>query len=219
MSETENSIWHRYKKRIIVALILLVLLLLWLLWPQPSEEIPEFQTMNYLPEEVTKSGKYFPLPHRGKPLPGRPDEPMPIPRRVYSNVELTINGKPVKQQPIRLPAGSIIQVEGVIWGQPDLPKGIHIGGGIGLVTRAKNERGWILQRAGFYETKMTTVSKGENRDVPRCDIEVKNYSLPEEPGEYLLVVVSWATVGQGDHPGMIAAEYQLDLVEPGDWRQ
>ncbi len=216
MSSTEDSIWHRYKKRIIVVLILLVLLLLWFLWPRPIEAIPEFQTMKYLPEEVTKSGKYFPLPHQGKPLPGRPDEPMPIPRKIYADVELTINGKLVKQQPIRLPAGSTIQVEGVIWGQPDLADEVYIDAGIGLVTRANNERGWILRDVNFQETNMTTVPKGNNPSVKRCAIAVKNYTLPESPGEYLLVVVSSATVGQGDHPGLIAAEYQLDLVEPGD---
>ncbi len=215
MSSTEESIWHRYKKRIIVILILLALLLLWFLWPRPIEAIPEFQTMKYLPEEVTKSGKYFPLPHQGKPLPGRPDEPMPIPKKIYADVELTINGKPVKQQPIRLPAGSIIQVEGIIWGQPDLPDKVYISAGIGLVTRANNERGWILRDTNFQKTDMTTVSRGKHKSVKRCDFSVKNMVLPDEPGEYLLVVVSSATVGQGDHPGLIAAEYQLDLVESG----
>jgi len=216
MSSTEESFFHRHKRRFLLVLIILALLLLWFLWPREEEAIPEFQTMKYLPDEVTKSGKYFPLPHRGKPLPGRPDEPMPIPRKVYADVELKINGQLVEQQPIRLPAGSTIQVEGVIWGQPDLPDRVYIDAGIGLVTRAKNKRGWILRDTNFQKTDMTTVSRGKHKSVKRCTITVKNYTLPEKPGEYLLVVVSSATIGQGDHPGLIAAEYQLDLVEPGN---
>ncbi|MBL4886060.1 MAG: hypothetical protein JKY95_16190, partial [Planctomycetaceae bacterium] len=103
---------------------------------------------------------------------------------------------------------SIIEVEGTIWGQPDLPWNVSIGGGIGIVQNAKNKRGWIIHREGYSKSHTYGGTPGKQKTLSRSTFEVKKYKLPEEPGEYLLVILSCAHVG-GDHPELIAAEYNL----------
>jgi len=204
-----ETIWQKYKTLMIVTAVVVLLLLLWLLWPKTVETEFVSPILQMLPAEIQKSGKFFPLPYEGKLLSGRPKEPMPIPKSVYEEVELTIDGKQVKKSPIVFPAGTTIQVKGVIWGQPELPRNIDIGGGLGIVQNAKNKRGWIVHREGYLHSNTTTVPRGSNTSANRCTFEVKNYKLPEEPGEYLLVVLSCARLGMVDHPELIAAAYDL----------
>ncbi|MBL4886062.1 MAG: hypothetical protein JKY95_16200 [Planctomycetaceae bacterium] len=210
-SYTEEAFGGKYKWPMVIAAIVAVVILLWFWWPQPAEPVFIPPIMQTLPKEIQQSGKFFPLPYEGKLLPGRPKEPMPIPRSVYADVELTINGKQVEKTPILFPAGSIIEVEGTIWGQPDLPWNVSIGGSVGIVQNAKNKRGWILHSERGSHSNTTSVPQGNYPSVKRCTFEVKKYKLPEEPGEYLLVVLSWAHIG-GDHPELIAAKYDL-LIE------
>ncbi len=204
---------HQRRRKIAAALLfllLLLLLLIWFRWPRSSPQ-PVLVARNFsaLPEEVLKAGKYFPLPYEGKKLPGRPEEPMPIPKKVYDDVELSINSKPVQKEPIVLPAGSVVLIEGVICGQPALPRNTDIGGCVGIVQKSNNKRGWILHSTRGSHAHTSTVSRGKIKSLRCCTFDVENYKLPEEPGEYLLVVTSYAYIGPYDHPELIAAEYDL----------
>ena len=212
MSNTASQEHHQRRRKIAVAaiLLLLLLLLIWFWWPQPSTQpVLDARNVSALPEEVLKAGKYFPLPYEGKKLPGRPEEPMPIPKKVYHDVEISINSKPVQTKPIVFPAGSVVEVEGVIWGQPGLPQNTSIGGGLGIVQKSNNQRGWILHSTRNTNSHTTTVSRGKIESLRCCTFNVEKYKLPEEPGEYLLVVTSWAHDGPYNHPELIAAEYDL----------
>ena len=207
-SYTEETIWEKYKWQMVIAAIVAIIILVWFWWPKPAEPVFIPPVMQTLPKEIQQSGKYFPLPYEGKLLPGRPEEPMPIPQSVYADVELTINGKQIVESPIIFPAGSTIEVEGIIWGQPGLPWNISIGGSVGIIQNAKNKRGWTLHSDRGSHSSTTSVPRGGHPSVKRCEFEVKKYKLPEEPGEYLLVVLSTAHLG-GNHPILIASQYDL----------
>src|SRR5690606_21995047 len=101
------------KRHWIAVCLLLLAFLLWWLWPRPPVTRPApVPPIDGMPtnEELHTEG-YWPLPFDdvdpGEPLLGRPDVQMPIPRRIYERVELTIDGEPV-QEPIVLPAGKLV---------------------------------------------------------------------------------------------------------------
>jgi hypothetical protein len=185
----------------------------WWLWPQPDAVTPPLPAPikvladgrpNPLADAEFNSGTYFPLPDEGEPLPGRPAEPMPVPRMIYGNVRLTIDGQAVEHEPVHLVGGMTVHVAGVIFGRPELPQYIVIGAGLGLVSRAENERGWIVRWDRYFGAHCSASS--EDPDVA-CSRFEGNYAVPAEPGEYVLVVLSDAHLMGSSHPILIAAAY------------
>lgn len=183
-------------------------LVTWWFWQSlsypPTDSPPrEYATMKFLSQiEGIRDGELFPLPFEGmevagRPLAGRPNQELPISPEIYANVELKLDGKPVGSGSVILPAGQTIAVEGVIHANEQLDRNIGLGAGLGLVTRADNQRGWMVRWIKFL---------GDHTSNRRCEFAGK-YVVPNEPGEYVLVVVSSAMMGNGDHPCLLAAEY------------
>jgi hypothetical protein len=206
------------RTRVAVAGVLVVAVVAWWLWPRPDAAMPPLPAPipvladgrpNPLADPEFNSGTYFPLPDEGEPLPGRPTEPMPVPRMIYGDVRLTIDGQPVEHGPVHLAGGKTVHVAGVIFGQPELPQHIGIGAGLGLVSRADNERGWIVRWDRYYGGHCS--ASREDPDVACRDFE-GDYPVPAEPGEYVLVVLSDAHMPATSHPILIAAAYDA-LIE------
>jgi hypothetical protein len=129
---------------------------------------------------------------------------MPISPEIYAKVDLKLDGKPVGAGPVILQSGSTVEVEGVILAHPDLDRRLAMDGGFGLVTRAENEQGWLIRTFDFFHS---------NTRAGRCTFD-GTYQVPDQPpGEYLLVVISAAHVGGGDHPMLLAAQYDAVIVE------
>ncbi len=203
--------WRDRKRLMAMVIILLVVLLYWIALPGTGQPPHVYDSMAHLPREVAQSGKFYPLPFdNAEPLSGRPEVPMPIPRSIYSKVELKINGRRVESKLITLSAGDTVHVEGKIFGQSDLPQQVKMDGGISVVTRASNDLGWMIHRPQFFGGKMQALDPRNSESQRYCSFE-GDYSLPEQTGEYLLVVVSSAYLGLREHPALLAAEFPLDL--------
>jgi hypothetical protein len=206
LQDREES--SRLRLVIILLVVLLLLLLLSMYWfkqsgPTTTKVSTEFLRSgpaDRMPEDFLVEGEHYPLPEDGKPLPGRPNVPMPIPRKIYQNVELKIDGK-VVESPLKFRAGQHVTVDGVIDGNPELSPYVSFSGGLALVTRADNQRGWHIRHYGFCHS-----STGQRR----CHFDGE-YTFPNKPGKYVLIVPSSAVVGNVDHPILIAAEYDLTL--------
>lgn len=202
-----------YQFPVPISLVVVFLLLLGFVWywvasnePSPttaSAVVPLRDTNGLLPQDLLVEGEHYPLPEEGTPLPGRPDVVMPIPKQIYSNVELKLDGK-IVESPVVLAAGKHVSVEGDIIGNPDLHSSVIFDGGLAFVTRADNERGWIFRHHKHFH------SNTSNR---RCRFDGE-FTLPNEPGEYVLIVLSSAEltyITEKLVPWLIAAEYDLTL--------
>jgi hypothetical protein len=155
--------------------------------------------MTFLPEpEGLKDGDFYVPPFDDMPLAGRPAQPMAICKDIYDHVELDIDGSRVGKGAITLKSGSTVQVKGAIFANTSLDPRVAMDGGLGLVSRSKNKRGWTVRWHAFY---------GGHTGGGCCTFEGK-YVVPKAPGEYILVVISSAHVGPVDHPLLLAAEYQ-----------
>jgi len=86
---------------------------------------------------------------------------------------------------------------GAIFANKCLDPRVVLDGGLALVSRANNKPGWTIRSSQYSKSHF---SQG------RCTFEVR-YVVPEEPGEYLLVVLSSASLGQVNHPWLIAGQY------------
>jgi hypothetical protein len=177
-------------------------------WQARGRDLPEVPAahlpgdQNYLlPSSLLVEGEHHPLPDVEVPVPGRPEVPMPIPHTIYREVELKLNNK-VVESPLTLSAGQHVTVEGVIRGNPKLPPSVSLSGGLAFVTRDTNKRGWSFRHYKFFHSN-------SSQRVGRFD---GAFTLPDEPGEYVLAVLSTAEVGyEKIIPILIAAEYDLTL--------
>lgn len=187
------------------------LLILWLLFGKNTTETPSIGQTNPSPASVQailerlnreRDGELFPLPFtgsgfEGKPLPGRPNKPLPVAHEIFADVELKLDGRLVDDRLVVLPAGKTISVEGVVHGNQQLNPNSALGAGLGIVSRSDNQRGWMIRWFKFLggnTSRLRRTCKGE-------------FDVPAEPGEYVLVFISWAYQGSEDHPGLLAAEY------------
>src|SRR5690606_16969965 len=103
-----------------------------------------------------------------------------------------------------LPAGKLVRFAGTIHAQPDYPLPITMDGHIGLVTKAANERGWLIR--WFF---MPSESGGRDRT---CEFGGE-FHVPDVPGDYLLVVLSSASSGVvPEIPILMAAAYDAEII-------
>lgn len=184
--------------------IALLLLLFWF-WPRPKSPLatPSVTVQDLSAVPGMTSGELFPLPFEGTPVPGRPEQPMPISPDIYASTELKIDGQLVGRDGLTLQSGQIVQVQGVIQAQKKMPRNMNMDGGLGLVSRATNERGWIIRWPAFFGGH-TGIGTGKLQ----CEFDGQ-YKVPNEPGEYLLVVISSAHVGHSSHWALLAAQYNV----------
>jgi hypothetical protein len=207
-SARESDDSTRIRLVVLLFIVITLLLLLAWYWFRPGEVTSAKVTTEFLrsgpndrlPEDFLVEEEHYPLPEDGNSLPGRPDVPMPIPEKIYQNVELKIDGK-IVESPLRFRAGQHVMVEGVIDGNPELTPYVSFSGGLALVTRADNRRGWHIHHYEFCHSKTSR---------RKCHFDGE-YTFPNEPGEYVLIIPSSAVVGHVDHPILIAAEYDLTL--------
>lgn len=198
-----STIDSRYRWGAALALGI-ALCVLWILWVRREPTVPKlFPSMSFLPndQELAEDG-YWPLPFGdvdpGDQLSGRPDVPMPISRKIYERVELFIDGKPVAAEPIKFRSSQTFTADGIIYGDENLPSNVGMDGHLGWVTRARNKRGWIIEPfAASLEC-----SSSQRRATFRGE-----FVAPENPGEYLLVVISSAHIPPGPHPCLMAGAF------------
>lgn len=199
------------RRLLALAASVVALLILWLLFGSNSAETLLIEQTNPPLADVQatlkrlnreRGGELFPLPFtgsgfEGKPLPGRPNKPLPVAHEIFADVELKLDGRIVDDHLVVLPAGKTISVEGVVHGDPRLNPNTCLGAGLGIVSRSDNQRGWMIRWFKFLggnTSRLRRTCKGE-------------FNVPNEPGEYVLVFISWAYQGSEDHPGLLAAEY------------
>jgi hypothetical protein len=201
MIETPASGLARGRGKWVVVVIAAVLALLALLLLRRPEQParPSYATMTFLPDtESLRAGDYY-IYFDDKPLSGRPAKPVPICREIYDHVELDLDGRRIGDATITLKGGATIDVKGTIFPNKALDPRVEIDGGLALVSRADNKPGWTIRSPQFY---------GSHFSEGRCTFEVR-YVVPQEPGEYLLVVLSSASVGISNHPMLLAAQYPV----------
>jgi hypothetical protein len=201
VSATRANGLQRGRAKWVVAAIAGVLALLALLLlrrpEQPAE--PRYAAMTFLPNAETLRDGDFSVYSSDKPLSGRPEKQLPICREIYDHVELDLDGKRAGNAPIILKAGTTIDARGTIFANRTLDPRVVIDGGLALVSRADNKPGWTTRSSQYSKSHF---SQG------RCTFEVR-YVVRDEPGEYLLVVVSSARVGISNHPVLLAAQYPV----------
>lgn len=138
----------------------------------------------------------------GKSLPGRPEVMLPIAKSVYKSVKLKFDGKPAGKEPFRFKAGQTVKIEGEIEGQPQLPASVGLTGGVGIVCKSDNDNGWMFLDCRFIGAR--TIQRHAKFEM--------NYTFPNRPGEYLLVIPSDATIGLPPIiPILIAGHFDLIL--------
>lgn len=199
----EGSKWRRW-------LLLLPPLLLCLLLPwcrQGSSGIPagfdNSESAKAAPIQELVAKELGPPPYfvtEGSPLPGRPEVGLPIPMSVFKSVTIALDGKPSGPGPFRFKAGQTVQVDGEVVGRDELPSNVSLGAGLALASKSDNAQGWVITHEKYSEGKCF------NRKLKFGF----TYTFPPSPGEYVLVIPSWAHTG-GDHPALIAGQYDLIL--------
>lgn len=137
----------------------------------------------------------------GNPLPGRPEQSLPLTTHVFSELDFQIDGEKVDNSLITLEAGRPVQIAGRIKGDSKYFVGTvprpTMDAGLGLACRSDNDAGWMIINETFF-------GGSQSNDVMTFE---GTFTVKAPPGEYVLVVLYSAHVGAINHPVMMAAEF------------